>query len=173
MRKTFQIVPGSTGVACTVGGLVALAASASYLLGDEPWWARAAGAGIPMLIAALFGYFLYSSRRTTFEVGPDSLAVRGTMYGREISLSSIQTDQMRVLDLHEQEAYGPRWRTNGLGLPDYKLGWFTLKNGEKALLFLTDRSRVAYIPTDEDFALVLSTHEPERLIEAIRQVCTQ
>ena len=172
MKQVFRIVPGSTGIAFTEAGLVALAGVVAYLLGNGPWWALAPGAGIPLLLAGLFGYFLYSSRRTTFEVTPESLAVRGTMYGRNISLSLIQANEVKVLDLREKGDYSPQWRTNGLGLPDYSLGWFTLKNGEKALLFLTDRSRVAYIPTSERFSLILSAREPEQLVQAVRNACT-
>ena len=34
-------------------------------------------------------------------------------------------------------------------------------------MYLTDRRRVAYLPTAEGYALLLSVAEPERLIDAL------
>ena len=38
----------------------------------------------------------------------------------------------------------------------------------KALLYLTDRTRVVYVPTREDYTMLLSSHEPERFLAALR-----
>ena len=65
--------------------------------------------------------------------------------------------------------YQPKWRTNGAGLPGYAAGWFKLRNKEKALVFLTDRSRVVYIPTNKDYSVLLSVREAEEFADAIQQ----
>lgn len=47
-------------------------------------------------------------------------------------------------------------------------GWFRLRDGSKALPYLTDRTRVVYVPTREDYSILPSSHEPERLLAALR-----
>jgi hypothetical protein len=73
----------------------------------------------------------------------------------------------RAANLDEAPELRPRRRTFGTGLPGYASGWFRLRNGERALVYLTDRRRVAYLPTAEGYALPLSVAEPERLIDAL------
>ena len=46
---------------------------------------------------------------------------------------------------------------------------FHLRNGEKSLLYLTDRTRVLYLPTDQGHSVMLSAQEPERLLAALRE----
>jgi hypothetical protein len=58
----------------------------------------------------------------------------------------------------------------GTGLPGYRAGWFRLRNGEKALVSLTDTHHVVYVPTSRGFALLLSPAEPDRVLAAVRRV---
>ena len=52
--------------------------------------------------------------------------------------------------------------------------WLTgMRGGEKALVYLTDPSRVVYVPTREDHALLLSVAEPERFLEALDHAAAQ
>lgn len=74
------------------------------------------------------------------------------------------------MDLTESPNYRPVWRTNGAGLPGYGSGWFQLENGDKALIFVTDKRRVVYLPTREGYSLLLSVPEPEKFLEALRQM---
>jgi hypothetical protein len=57
----------------------------------------------------------------------------------------------------------------GTGIPGFAAGWFRLANGDKALIYLTDRHRVAYVPTREGYAILLSVAEPERFVRALRE----
>jgi hypothetical protein len=56
--------------------------------------------------------------------------------------------------------YRPKWRYQWFSLPGFASGWFKLQNKEKALVFLTDRSRVVYIPTSENYSVLLSVGKP-------------
>ena len=60
-------------------------------------------------------------------------------------------------------------RSNGVGLANYRVGWFRLKNGQRALCFLTRTDSVLYLPTNQSFVLLLSTSEPERLLNALER----
>ena len=58
----------------------------------------------------------------------------------------------------------------GTGLPGYQSGWFRLRNGERALLYLTDRTRAVYVPTTAGFSVLLSPAEPDRFIAALQVI---
>lgn len=124
-----------------------------------------------MLLAMLllFGWMAYASRTTWFEVSAEGLQIHSRVYGRTIPLQSVDAAQTRVVDLERSLELRPRVRTNGIGMPGYGAGWFRLRNGERALLFVTDRSRVVYVPTAAGYSVLLSTPDPAGLVDAIRR----
>ena len=124
-----------------------------------------------VLIAAiaLLVFISYSARHATFTVTDDALRIHASFYGRTIPLSKIVTDGVKVIDLNIDSEYKPRTRTNGIGLPGYAEGWFRLADKEKALLFVTERSRVVYIPTTDNYSVLLSVREAEEFAGFLRQ----
>jgi hypothetical protein len=146
VKQVFPIVPAGTGAPWTTLAIALL------LLG----------------LLLLFGYIYYSTRNVTFEVSAEGLRIRGDLYGRLVPRSTLLLDQARILNLGEQPEYTLSWRTNGIGLPGYSSGWFRLKNGDKALAFVTTRESVLYLPTRDGFAVLLSTPEPQSLLAALQ-----
>ena len=105
-----------------------------------------------------------------FEIRPDGLRLAGDLYGRVVPKAQLRVDLARRVDLGRDEALRPRWRRVGTGLPGYQAGWFRLRNGEKALLYLTDRSRAVYIPTTAGYSLLLSPADPDGFLSRLRSV---
>ena len=169
MAKVFYIVPGSMGVSVLLAFLAVLFSFVGYITRAAPGLVSVLLLLFMSCMVAVFGYFLYSSRRTTFTVSEKGLTVSHTMYGRTIPASDLRAQDAKILDLTKEAAYRSQWRTNGLGLPDYTLGWFILRNREKALTFLTDRRKVVYIPTRSGFSILLSTPSPEAFLRALRE----
>ena len=130
---------------------------------------------IGIFAVLMLGIFLicfiiaYSCQRVQFEVNHQQLSIRGDLYGRNIPLISLVIDEAKVIQLNQSSPYQPRWRTNGIGLPGYKSGWFKLKNGEKALLFITELSQVIYLPTVEGYSLLISPQKPRELLDLLKQ----
>jgi len=120
-------------------------------------------------IIVLFIFIGHSSRNMTFVVNDEGLSIKGGLYARSIPRADIVSEEVRVINLDSETDYKPKRRTNGIGLPGYAAGWFKLRNEEKALVFLTDRSRVVYIPTNKDYSVMLSTMEAEELAGLIKQ----
>jgi len=116
------------------------------------------------------GFIGYWSRNTKFELTDGGLQIRGEIYRRFIPKSSLVREDAKMLDLNAEREYQPRLRTNGIGLPGYNAGWFKLRNGKKALLFITDPSRVVYIPSKEGYAVLLSTSQPEEFLTLIEEL---
>jgi hypothetical protein len=120
-------------------------------------------------ILLLLGLTVYSSRHIRFEVDPSGLRISGGMYARFIPASRLQVDQMSSLYLGRDRDHRLKWRTNGVGLPGFSSGWFKLRNGEKALVFVTDQSRVVRIPVRDGYSIFMSVAEPERFVQTCRE----
>ncbi len=126
---------------------------------------------IGVLLIALLGFLAftgYSARNTKFEVGDQGLRIDGCLYGRFIPREQIVPEGVRIINLDTQPEYKPRIRTNGIGLPGYRAGWFRLKNNEKALLFVTDYSKVVYVPTKQDYSVLVSASNSEEFCQTIK-----
>jgi uncharacterized protein (DUF58 family) len=147
MSETFEMIPAKGG-ALGLLGIIGL-----LVLG----------------ILILFVFFGYASQHTRFVVSSDGLRITGTLSGRMIPKNQIQVSSVRPVNLEVERQYLPSWRTNGIGLPGYRAGWFKLKNGEKSLLFLTDRSHAVYIPTSNGYSVLASVPDPERFAESLRK----
>jgi Bacterial PH domain len=147
MTQTFPITPASNSALWVLGLLTLL------LLG----------------LVALFSSLAYSAKHVSFEVSPEGLRIRGDVYGRFVPAASLVAEQAKEVNLTLDSAHRPAWRTNGTGLPGYQAGWFRLVDGEKALLFLTDRTRAVYVPTRSGYSLLLSPAEPQAFIATLQQ----
>lgn len=106
--------------------------------------------------------------RGSVEVSPGNMRIKAPLYGRSIPLTSLIPEQARVIDISRENELRPKWRTNGIGLPNYAAGWFKLQNGEKALLLVTDKKKVLYLPTRDGYSILLSAVEPERLLALLK-----
>lgn len=123
-----------------------------------------------LLLLGLFVFIGYSSKNVSFKVSDEGLQIRRAIYGRFIPREQIAAEEVKVIDLNIYSEYKPKLRTNGIGLPGYAEGWFKLQNKEKALLFVTDRSKVVYIPTTKGYSVLLSVREAEEFAELIKQL---
>ena len=110
------------------------------------------------------------ARASTFEIRPDGLALHGDLYGRFIPKGQLQVAFARRVNPNGDEGLLPKWRRIGTGLPGYQAGWFRLRNGGKALLYLTDRSRAVYVPTTAGYSLLLSPADPDAFLDRLRAV---
>jgi Bacterial PH domain len=149
MKQIFPIIPSSSGAGTMwlVVGVVALS--------------------MAIAIAAVV-YVASSSKRVRFEVDRAGLKISGDLYGRLIPASSLKLDEARAIDLTVDLDYRLKWRTNGSSFSGYRSGWFRFSNGEKALVFVTDRTHVVYVPTTENYSVMLSVADPREFIGALK-----
>jgi hypothetical protein len=146
MKQTFAIVPAPGAAGVTFFAIT----------------------GFLVLMLALFGWFAWSSRRTTFEISREGLALRGGLYGRFIPAQDLLADQARAIDLTTERDLQFSMRTNGIGMPGYLSGWFRMRNGGKALAFITDRRHVAYVPTRQGYSVFVSVSSPDEFVQALQ-----
>jgi hypothetical protein len=120
------------------------------------------------VVFAVLAYTAWSSRHSRVELSGGLLHLRGDLWARSIPIAALQPERGAVIDLTRSSDYEPRGRTFGTRLPGYASGWFRLRNGEKALAYLTRRESVLYLPTSEGYALLLSAERPQQLLESLR-----
>lgn len=147
MDKTFNIAPASSAPLITIAVI---------------------GIILVLILGMLF-FAGYSSRNMKFVVSDRGLLIKGGIYGRFIPKEEIAVENVKIIDLNISPEYKPRIRTNGIGLPGYSEGWFRLKNNEKALLFVTSRSSIVYLPTKRNYSVMLSTGNPEEFRQSTEQ----
>jgi hypothetical protein len=134
----------------------------------KPIWLLA---GVCVLLAAIFfalAYTAYSARYSRIEVSAEHLKLVGDFWARSIPLESIRVEHAEVVDLTQESNYTPRRRTLGTGMPGYASGWFRLANSEKALVYLTRRESVVYLPTALGYSLLLSADRPQELLATLQ-----
>jgi len=122
----------------------------------------------PLVLLAVLAIVLWP-RPLQVEVTSNELKIRGSIYGRTLARADLVLDAARGVDLSREPSLLPVRRSNGIGLANYQVGWFRLKDGERALCFLTRKDSVLYLPTRQKFALLLSLSAPEQLLEALRK----
>ena len=136
--------------------------------GARPLWILLPVAIVLAVAAAAVISVSLGSRTARFEVSPAGLRLRGDFYGRLIPADKLVVQNVRRVDFARSPELEPKRRTMGTGLPGYQAGWFRLANGEKALLYLTDRAKTVYVPTTSDYSLIMSPDDPEGFMAALR-----
>ncbi len=133
-------------------------------------WVMGAVSLLPLGLLALFLFISYSATHVQFEVSPEGVRIRGDLYGRVVPASSLILARARQVNLLRDNDLRPAVRTNGIGMPGYQSGWFRLRDGEKALLFVTDKSNVIYVPTRDGYSLLLSPAEPQAFLSGLQSI---
>jgi hypothetical protein len=81
-------------------------------------------------------------------------------YDRHVDLRHVDFKAVRHIDLNQVPDLQPKYRTNGIGLVGYRLGWHRLNNGRTAWVAITDPTRVVLIPQYEGPSVLVSVENP-------------
>jgi hypothetical protein len=136
-------------------------------------WLMTALAVLWFALALLFTYLATTMGTASFEISREGLRLRGDLYGRLIPAQALIVAQAQIINLQHDTARQLQGRTFGSCFPGYQAGWFGLRNGEKSLVYLTDQTRVVYLPTREGYSVMLSTPQPEALLASLKQMARQ
>jgi hypothetical protein len=142
----FAVAPVSTGTHVAMYAFAVLVLATAVLL----WWVA------------------LSAGRMSAEVEGSVLDVHVPIYSRRIPLADLDLARADIVNLDASSPLRPKWRTNGIGLPGYRVGWFRLKDGSKALLAITRRNNVLYLPTRDGYVVLMSVDNPSRLLARLR-----
>jgi hypothetical protein len=118
----------------------------------------------------LFVYYIcVSSRNTKFEVTTSGLKITDNIYGRTIPFEILRLEEARPINLNSQPEYRLRFGTSSSTMPGYRSGWYRSTQG-KMLAFITDPTRVLYIPTQKAYGIMLSVDNSEALLAALKRM---
>lgn len=153
MTETFYIVPAASKSAWFVYPVVALLLAVAI--------------GVPLVLWSA----TRSMRGATFELSQEGLRLHGEfLYRSHVPLEQLRGGSARVVDLRQEHDLAPKRRTAGTAIPGYGAGWFRLRNGRKALIYVTQRDRVVYIPTTDDYDVMLSVTQPDRMVQRLHEL---
>jgi hypothetical protein len=119
-------------------------------------------------MAVLFAGIIHDMKSSAVGVDKGFLVVKAFIYGKKIPVKEIDINNARQLNLLEDKDYSLTIRTNGVGLPGYRSGWMRLRNGREAFVHLTDKTKVALLPT-EKYDILLSVADFEGLKNALER----
>ena len=134
----------------------------------RPMWVLVPVALILIGVMAALTLSALGARRATFEVSAEGLRLRGDFYGRLIPREHLRLEEARRVDFAVSPDLRPGMRTFGTGLPGYQSGWFRLRNGERALLYLTDRGKAVLVPTTLGYSVLVSPDDPDAFVKTLR-----
>lgn len=124
------------------------------------------GSALLTLVIAVFVIFAF--RAPTFDASSTGLRIQGGLFARTLPTTALRLDQARIVDLGVTPSLKPKWRTFGVGLPNYRGGWFRLQDNQKALVFLGSSDKVLYIPTTQGYALLFTPQDPEGCLRSLK-----
>jgi hypothetical protein len=108
-------------------------------------------------------------KNTAISINNEYLTIKTIFYGKSIPISEINIDGVRRINLYENNEYNIKIRTNGIGLPNYHVGWMRLNNGNKALVYLTDRANVVLIPV-KGYDILISLGDYNRIKDVFDKI---
>jgi Bacterial PH domain len=129
-----------------------------------PVWALALILGIGPLIVL---FSLKGVRNPMVTLDSDGLRMRVSFINKQWPLSELNTGQARLVDLQNTRELSPKWKLWGAALPGLSSGLFKLHNGQKAHVYLTDRNKVVYIPT-QNGPILLSLERATDFLAALQ-----
>ncbi|MCT8988052.1 PH domain-containing protein [Shewanella phaeophyticola] len=120
--------------------------------------------GIMLPLMGLFVFTFYQSFNSTMSWDDKQLQVNIPLYSNTIEINQVDFAQARVVNRLKEPEYAAKWRTNGLGMPGYSLGWFSLNNGVKALLSVTKPAQVIMLPISQNKVIMVSVIDADKAL---------
>jgi hypothetical protein len=110
----------------------------------------------------------WAVRRRRIVIADGVLDITATFYRRKLAVAAFDLDKARVINLNEHIEWRPFLKTNGLGMPGLRAGWFRSRGFVKIFCLLTARDRVLLLPELAGGATLLSAANPSELLDALR-----
>src|SRR5262249_26645013 len=118
-------------------------------------------------LASLFAWFAVTQRRSAVIVTTRDVTLNIPIYGRRMALDRLIPDNLGKVTMKEPDRYRLTLRTNGLSVPGYQVGWFRTQAAGRVLAAVSGNDLVVW-QTRDDYGVVVSAQDGDRLIEALR-----
>ena len=123
-----------------------------------------------MIFIAVFALLFWAVQRRRIALVDGVLDITATLYRRRLPMTAMDLDKAQVLDLDAHREWRPLLKTNGLGLPGLRAGWYRSRNFSRIFCLLTTWNRVLMLPERAGGAILLSAEQPQQLLQALREM---
>ena len=120
------------------------------------------GIGPAILIAAAMGV-----RNPQAKLGKDGLSIKVSFIDKQWAISTIDRANAALVNLESRQELRPKWKLWGVAMPGLSSGLFKLYDGRKAHVYITDRSKVVYLPTQSG-PVLLSLERPREFLDTLQ-----
>ncbi|MEY3359711.1 MAG: hypothetical protein RIS67_225 [Pseudomonadota bacterium] len=120
------------------------------------------GIGPAILIAAAMGV-----RNPQAKLGKDGLSIKVSFIDKQWAISTIDRANAALVNLESRQELRPKWKLWGAAMPGLSSGLFKLYDGRKAHVYITDRSKVVYLPTQSG-PVLLSLERPREFLDTLQ-----
>jgi hypothetical protein len=120
------------------------------------------GIGPAILIAAAMGV-----RNPQAKLGKDRLSIKVSFIDKQWAISTIDRANAALVNLESRQELRPKWKLWGVAMPGLSSGLFKLYDGRKAHVYITDRSKVVYLPTQSG-PVLLSLERPREFLDTLQ-----
>lgn len=138
-------------------------------LKNMPKIAKSASLGILLVMIGGFSWVFYQSHHAEMMLTETELKLDIPFYNVQLARSELLAEQARLLDLQQEIDFTPQFRTNGIGMPGFQLGWFNLQGKGKAFLAITDKSQLVLLPTTKGYSLLLTVPQSSEFLAQLQK----
>lgn len=170
--KTFELSPAgaSSMVFIAVITLIPVTVVMLLLWNDAAAWRALPGWALGLLIGlgpALLVSAAVAVRNPSVQLGDDGLKIRASFVNKTWKPAVMDRAGAKLVNLESHAELRPKWKLWGAAMPGLSSGLFKLYNGEKAHVYITDKTKVVYIPT-ESGPVLLSLKRPKDFLTALQ-----
>lgn len=167
MFRLHPISKSSLAVLLAIAATFLLPAGAVWFAPDLPRAQKLTGSILLLAISAPFLWFAVRQRLSSLAITPDRVILEIPVFGRAIALDRLIPQSLSRLTMKEPQGYRLRWRTFGLSVPGYQLGWFRTAGEGRVLAAITANDLIAF-KTVDDFSVVVSAQDCDGLMVMLR-----
>ncbi len=117
-----------------------------------------------ILTSLVFVHDLYSAHTMGCSIESDRVVIKYGLYRKEIPFKAIEEADITGLS----GEYAPRFKTLGIALGGYKVGWFRLKGYPKALLFIGRGSSELVLLRSGGIPVLIGVENPDKFLRRLR-----
>jgi hypothetical protein len=126
-----------------------------------------------ILTSALWYFLNRAMSRHRIEWQSDGFIVLTSFYKQIYARKDFLLDSAMVVNLENDKAHRPIFKTNGYSVPGFKSGWFRLRNRQSAFCAMGEGKRILLLPTNKGHCLMLGTAAPEKTLEQLKHWAIQ
>lgn len=151
------------------GVLLAILFANALHHGVPLWLAGSALLGPLLLLQVLYMWISARINRAGVALNAQAIGIDAGFNHRVIALERLAPRGVQEIDLRERIDLRPLLHVFAIALPGFNGGFFTLRDGRKALCLVTDRSRVCMLEDDDGMIYLLSLDDVAPLRKALQR----